>query len=214
MIAKLSGKIDCVNQDSIIIDIGGVGYLVFCSTRTLINCTAGEFASFHIISIIREDAFNLFGFLNSVDKQWFTVLTSVQGVGAKVGLCIQSALSSSDLLNAVMSEDKNAFCRASGVGAKLASRITLELKDKVAKMDFLSTNLNASSSTVSSEASSASDTAGDISSINGEAISALVNLGFDKSSAFSAVGVVVSRGGPKLILGDIIAGALKHLKNL
>ena len=198
MIARLKGTTDAILTNGIILDVNGVGYEVSMPANVLSTVTIGEALTVEIITVVREDAFMLYGFLSHADKQWFEILTSVQGVGAKVALAIQSVLSSDALYMAVMAADNTAFARANGVGPKLANRIVLELKDRVAKLsadmaqlqstptDTPPINANTKSSKSSTKKSKTSaDTA--IHSIVADTVSALTNLGFGRSEAYTAV---------------------------
>ena len=131
MIAKLKGIIDTIGEDYCIVDVGGVGYLVFASSKTLGRLGKGTAASLLIETVVREDSITLYGFADAWEKEWFNTLTRVQGVGAKVCLSILSVLSPGQLAQAVSAQDKASFTRASGVGLKLAARIVTELKDKI-----------------------------------------------------------------------------------
>ena len=132
MIGKLSGKIDSVSGSHVIIDVGGVGYVVTCSSRTLRNIGAvGDPATLRIETHVREDAISLFGFADTVEQDWFKLLTTVQGVGAKVALAILGSLSPEQLAQAIAAQDKAVMAQADGVGPKLALRLVTELKDKV-----------------------------------------------------------------------------------
>ena len=123
MIAKLRGKVDTIGDDFCIVDVNGVGYLVFASAKSLGKLKIGAEASLLIETVVREDSISLFGFADAWEKEWFTTLTKVQGVGAKVCLAILSVLAPMQLAQAVSAQDKNSFTRASGVGPKLAARI-------------------------------------------------------------------------------------------
>lgn len=169
----------------------------------------GDAITLDIETVIREDAFNLFGFLNADDKQWFEVLTSVQGVGAKVALAIQSTMNSTDLYIAVGAGDKVAFGRANGVGPKLAGRIVLELKDKVAKMGMSLTNLKEFPKSVEGEISAAGVVG--TTAVVEDAISALMNLGFSRSQSFTAVSKTVEQTDGEMSVESIIPLALKEL---
>ena len=137
MIAKLSGILDSVAQDFLIIDVQGVGYHVFASPRTLSRIgEKGDSVSLLIDTHVREDHIHLFGFADAGEQQWFRLLTSVQGVGAKAGLSILGVCAPDQLAFAIASQDKAALTRADGVGPKLALRILTELKDKAAKIDL------------------------------------------------------------------------------
>ena len=182
MIAKLTGIIDTLTQGHVILDVNGVGYLVQASNRTLSRIGGtGDPASLLIETVIREDAFTLFGFADTAEQEWFKLLTSVQGVGAKAGLAILSVSAPDKIALAIAAQDKAAIQAADGVGPKLATRILTELKDKAANSD-----LSSAPSTISyDEIASNEPTAN--SSIDNDAISALVNLGYARSDAFTAV---------------------------
>ena len=131
MIGKLRGLIDSYHDDHVILDVNGVGYVVQCSARTLQNLPrVGEAASLAIETQVREDAIRLFGFNSESERDWFRLLQSVQGVGAKVALAILGVLAPGDLASAIALQDKAMVARAPGVGPKLAARIVAELKDK------------------------------------------------------------------------------------
>ncbi len=131
MIGKLTGTVDSQGVDFVILDVGGVGYLVHCSPRTLSALpSAGELFALQIDTHVREDMIRLYGFATESEREWFRLLQSVQGVGAKVALAILGILATRDLALAVSGGDKTAVARAPGVGPKLAARIVAELKDK------------------------------------------------------------------------------------
>jgi len=183
MIGKLSGIIDQFGTDSIILNVGGVGYVVHCSGRTLAQAgQVGDPLSLLIDMQVREDAMNLYGFRDAGEQQWFRLLTSVQGVGAKVGMAILSACPPERLGFAIASGDKAMLTQADGVGPKLAVRIITELKDKVAKMDV---SFMAPKSSITSQPSK--NAASLSPSIDQDAVSALVNLGYPRADAFEAV---------------------------
>ena len=132
MIAKLKGRLDCVGIDHAVIDVGGVGYLVSASARTLSALgPVGEAVTIHTEMLVGEDFMRLVGFASGEERDWFRLLTGVQGVGAKVALAILSGFEPADLHRAVAAQDKAMVARANGVGPKLAERIVRELKDKV-----------------------------------------------------------------------------------
>src|SRR5271166_999252 len=131
MIGKLKGVVDSQGEDFVILDVHGVGYVVHCSARTLQALpAAGQAAALAIETQVREDSIRLFGFASEAERDWFRLLQSVQGVGAKVALAVQSILPPAELATAIACADKAAFARAPGVGPKLAARIVAELKDK------------------------------------------------------------------------------------
>lgn len=132
MIGKLTGRVDSISGQQLIIDVQGVGYVVNVSGRTLRQVGAiGDMASVLVETHVREDAINLFGFADALERDWFRLLTTVQGVGAKVALAILSALTPDQLSQAIAAQDKAAITRADGVGPKLGLRLVTELKDKV-----------------------------------------------------------------------------------
>jgi Holliday junction DNA helicase RuvA len=191
MIAKLNGRVDSIGDDWVIIDVGGVGYLAFCSGRTLGHLSNGEVVNLLIETHVREDHIHLYGFANVAERDWFRLLTTVQGVGAKVGLGILSSLSCDDLLHAIATGDKAAITRANGVGPKLAMRILTELKDKVGGLALGQAALAGSAS---GTAAVFGDSAMRVEI--SDAVSALVNLGYPTSDALSAVSrAVVDMGG-------------------
>lgn len=168
MISHLKGSIDRVADNFVVVDVGGVGYHVICSTKT-INYAQSHADAVHFFTslVIRDDAWVLFGFLTEQERAWFHTLTSVQGVGGKVAIAILSSMSESDIYNAFLNGDKTAFTRADGVGAKLATRIVTELKDKVVgKFDVQQSNITITESLRSA--------------VMGDVLSALVNLGYQK----------------------------------
>mgnify|MGYP001349241133 CR=1 FL=1 len=185
MIGKLSGKIDSKEDGHIILDVQGVGYVVFVSPRTLSNIpSSGESTSVLIDTHVREDHIHLYGFIDKTEQLWFRLLTSVQGVGAKVGLAILGACAPDKLQLAIAAQDKALLTQADGVGPKLATRIVTELKDKVSSIQTSDFNVKTSgTSSDSTTQSSASNTGG----VDSDAVSALINLGYGRADAFSAV---------------------------
>ena len=204
MIAKLTGKIDTIGQGFLIMDVNGVGYLVQSSNRTLSRIgKVGDPASLLIETVIREDAFTLFGFADKAEQEWFKLLTSVQGVGAKAGVAILSVSTPDKIALAIAAQDKALIQAADGVGPKLATRILTELKDKAANMDISAAPQTVSYSEI------ASDTPESDGSIDNDAISALVNLGYARSDAFTAVTKAKAQANDNL--QDLIRLALKEL---
>lgn len=199
MIAKLSGRVDSLGRDCAVVDVGGVGYLVYCSARTLARLAPGTSASLLVETHVREDHIHLYGFGEAAERDWFQLLTTVQGVGAKVALAILSALDTDELARAVAAGDRAALSRAFGVGAKLAGRIASELRDKV--VDFL-----ASPQAVAAGTPGGRRAAGLPGAI-GDAVSALVNLGFGAAEALDAV----SRAAADATAADAAAPAVETL---
>lgn len=181
MIAKLRGVLDSYGEDWCIVDVGGVGYHVFCSSRTLNNIgTVGDEVVLLIETHIREDHFHLFGFATELERDWFQLVQTVQGVGAKVALAILSAIDPDELSTSIAAQDKTVVGRASGVGPKLATRIVNELKDKVAKFAVAPVK-SGGEGPVRSTAM-------------GDAVSALSNLGYKQAEAYTAVSKALNDG--------------------
>lgn len=199
MIGKLSGILDKVSQDYVLLDVNGVGYVVHCSPVTLGKCgSKGDQVSLLIDTHVREDAITLFGFMEEVEQHWFRLLYSVQGVGPKAAMAILGACPPDQLGFAIASGDKAALTRADGVGPKLAARILTELKDKAGKMDL-------SPALVDGAVGKAVNQGG----IHNDAVSALINLGYGRSDAYQAVLKVQGEANDNL--SDLIRLALKEL---
>ena len=204
MIAKLRGRLDSVGEDWAVIDVGGVGYLVFCGSRTLASMPGiGEAVELSIETHVREDHIHLYGFSTNTDRETFRTLMTVQGVGAKVGLSILSALSGEQISQAIAAGDQTAFKRVSGVGPKLAQRLVLELKDKL--MPFAMTAAALTSPAPGNRAKGGN--------IVEDAVSALVNLGYGRMEAFGAVSraALADNAAP---LNALIKTSLRELGNL
>ncbi|HXP29865.1 MAG TPA: Holliday junction branch migration protein RuvA [Stellaceae bacterium] len=196
MIAMLAGQVDQVAADSVVLDVNGVGYLVFGSSRTLARLPGrGEPLRLLIETHVREDHIHLYGFADEAERDWFRMLTTVQGVGARLALAVLGALAPEALARAIMAQDKAALARADGVGPKLAQRIVNELKDKVGGIV-----LGPAASAPAPSDVAASD-----------AISALVNLGYQRSDAFGAVSAAARRLGPAARLDALIKAGLREL---
>src|SRR6266853_2703141 len=144
MIGKLKGMVDAVGEGHAIIDVGGVGYEVQASARTLRAMQAGQAVSLAIETHVREDAIRLFGFTSEVERAWFRMLQTIQGVGAKVALAVLGTLSPQDLANAMALQNWAAVEQSPGVGKKLAQRIVAELKDKAPALSVAGLNVPAS----------------------------------------------------------------------
>ena len=199
MIGKLTGRLDTVNDHGAIIDVAGVGYSVFASSRTLSQLgSVGDIVTVLIETHVREDHINLYAFYSDDEKRWFQTLQTVQGVGSKAALAILSALNSDDIMNSLLNEDKTMFVRAEGVGQKLASRIVSELKDKVKGVSV--GNLS------NTDIIKNQDT-----SLLVDAISAMVNLGFSRFEAQKAVYQVSSDPTNTETLDKLVAATLKEL---
>ncbi len=203
MIGKLTGLVEGFDGDAVILDVNGVGYLVFASARTSGALPRGELRSLLIETHVREDHIHLYGFLDVAERDWFRLLLGVQGVGTRHALSILSVLSPEQLTQAVAAQDKVSLTRASGVGPKLAGRLVLELKDKVTNMA-----LGAAAQIGDSAATS---TAGGLSGAAEDAISALVNLGYRRSEAFTAVAKAMKAQGKDSSVESLIRDGLKDL---
>ncbi|MCI5060796.1 MAG: Holliday junction branch migration protein RuvA [Alphaproteobacteria bacterium] len=210
MIGKLSGILDSVNDNHLILDVQGVGYVVFASNKTLSQChEVGAPLSLLIDTHVREDHIHLYGFMDAAEQEWFRLLTSIQGVGAKAALAILTVCPPEQLGFAIAAGDKPAVQRADGVGPKIAARIITELKDKAAKMDLSAKPKGAPASTapIPNTNSQIPNTA------DQDAVSALINLGYQRSDAYAAVMNVkqANDNAEKLELSDMIRLALKEL---
>jgi Holliday junction DNA helicase RuvA len=196
VIASLSGKVQALEEGRCVVDVNGVGYLVQASTRTLAALpTPPALAKLLVETAVREDAILLYGFADAAEREWFRLLTTVQGVGGRVALNILSALSPRDLVGAIAAGDKASLTRAAGVGAKLALRLLTELREKAGAMPA-----TAGSALPAAPAG-----------VAGDALSALLNLGYRRPEAASAVERVVERLGDAAKLDAVIRGSLKEL---
>ncbi len=205
MIAKLKGIIDSKGENSLVIDVGGVGYLVECSARTLSALPPpGEAAEVFTRMLVSENAIRLVGFATAAERDWYVLLSDVQGVGPKVALALLSALSSAELTSAIAMSDAAMLARAQGVGPKLAKRICLELKDRVSA--FAGTVSEAAATAQVSGALEA-----DAPSAAADAVSALVNLGYGQAQAGAAVATALKEAGETADTARLIRLALKAL---
>ena len=201
MIAKLSGILDSIGEDWAVIDVGGVGYLIFCSARTLAHLPGrGEAVSVSVETHVREDHIHLYGFFEPAERDWFRLLTTVQGVGARVGLAILSVLGPRELADAILSQDKAMVTRANGVGPKLAQRIVSELKDKVGTIAAFAPVAVAAAAAEGPGRAAVDD-----------AVSALVNLGYRRGDAFGAVTGAMRTLGEEAPVEALIRAGLKEL---
>ena len=196
MIAKLTGRIEALEDGRCVVDVGGVGYLVHASTRTLSALPAGGAASLLIETHVREDAILLYGFADAAEREWFRVLTTVQGVGAKVALGVLSAMSPRELVAAIQAGDRGALTRAPGVGVKLAIRLLTELREKAGAMP------------TGPGFAPVLPPPGDAAS---DALSALLNLGYRRPEAQAAIARVAERLGEGAALDALIRDSLKEL---
>ncbi len=201
MIGKLKGLVDGVDEESLILDVGGVGYLVAASARTLRALPpTGQAVTLLIETQVREDAIRLFGFLTAAERDWFRVLLSVQGVGAKVALGLLGALPADALSAAIQHQDKAMLSRAPGVGPKLAARLVTELKDKAPSLGVASFGAGPAAEGASKLPKAAED-----------AVLALVGLGYQRPQAIAAVGKGFAALGPEAQTSALIKLGLKEL---
>ncbi len=200
MIARLRGRLDALEEGQAVIDVGGVGYLVACSTRTLAALPRpGEAVDLLIETQVRDDSIMLYGFPTAAERRWFRLLQTVQGVGARVALGILSALGPDELARAVAAQDKAALARASGVGPRLAGRIASELKDRLSELP----------------GALGGPVPGAVAPMLGgpadDAVSALVNLGYGRSDAHAAVAKAAAALGAGAPIEALIRTGLQEL---
>ena len=197
MIGKLKGMVDTVGEDHALIDVGGVGYEVFCSAMTLRALPpSGGAATLLIATHVREDHIHLYGFGSPLEKEWFERLQSVQGVGARVALAILSVLAPDDVGRAIATGDKKSITQAAGVGGRLAERIINELTDKVAKLSLApAAGLNGAAAP----------------GVLQDAVSALVHLGYREADVVPKVNAVIAQSGADAPVDLVIRDTLKSL---
>jgi Holliday junction DNA helicase RuvA len=202
MIGKLKGTVDGISEDHVLVDVHGVGYLVQASSRTLQGLHNGEAVTLHIETQVREDAIRLFGFVTEVEREWFRLLQTVQGVGSKVALAILSVLSGGEIATAIGTQDKATIGRAPGVGPKLAQRIVTELKDKSPAMSGLDMGVASLANAVADRAAPKPVA---------DAISALANLGYPQAQAMTAIAAAVKTLGDGAETSALIRQGLKEM---
>jgi holliday junction DNA helicase RuvA len=202
MIGKLYGLVDEIDEDHVIMNVQGVGYVAFCSSRTLMGLKQGEAASLLIETYVREDMIRLFGFGSHAERDWFKLLQSVQGVGAKVALAVLSTLTSAELANAIALQDKAMIARTPGVGPKVALRLVTELKGKVPALSGGSAAVQQLGQEID---------AGAASSATLDAISALSNLGYSRDVAAQAVAAALKTAEEGASSASLIRLGLKEL---
>lgn len=212
MIGKLSGRIDEVGEGHLLVDVGGVGYLVFCSAKTLARLgQTGTAASLLIETHVREDHIHLYGFADGAERAWFRLLGTVQGVGSRVALAILSTLSPQQLTQAVAAQDKQALGRAQGVGPKLAQRIATELKDKIGGLALGPAAALAVAPGGEGAAAAVPAAAGALGAAADDAVLALEGLGYRRMEAFTAVAAAQRALGEGAAVADLLKAALKEL---
>lgn len=200
MFAKLTGVIEDLAEDHLVLDCHGVGYLVQASARTLATLTQGETASLRIETMVGEDHIRLYGFRARDEQQWFKLLQSVQGVGARVALAILSVLPPERLMAVIAAQDKASVAQANGVGPKLAQRIVSELKDKAA-LPLGAAPLVQGGAPIT----------GSVPATTADALSALANLGYTPAQAHMAVMAALATLGSGADLSSLIRQALKEV---
>jgi holliday junction DNA helicase RuvA len=202
MIAKLSGTLDSIGPDGVVIDVGGVGYLVFCSARTLGRLPPSSGAVRLLVEThVREDHIHLYGFIDPAERDWFRLLTTVQGVGARLALSVLSAIAPEALTLAIAAQDRAALARADGVGQRLAARIVNELRDKIGAVGLAApAHAAPSAGPFSGEAGAIAD-----------AVSALENLNIGRAEAYGAVTAAARRLGEGAAVEALITAGLREL---
>ncbi len=202
MIAKLWGRLDEILDDGVVVDVQGVGYHAFCSGRTMRGLpAAGSTVELFIDTHVREDHIHLYGFIDAIERDWFGLLQTVQGVGARVALAILAVIEPDDLLLVIAAQDKAALIQANGVGGKLATRILTELKDVAGDLGL------GRAAALAGESVAGAPLGGDL----GDAISALVNLGYRRGEAAGAVASAARALGDGAGLEDLIRASLGEL---
>ena len=203
MIGKLKGIIDSYGEDFIVLDVNGVGYLVQCSARTLQELPGvAQPATLSIETYVREDQIKLFGFLTDVEREWFRLLQTVQGVGAKVALSVLGTLKPADLASAVAMRDKAMVARAPGVGPKVAERIVTELKDKAPAYAAVDPAVIRRSGAIEDRRAPQPIV---------DAVSALINLGYGQPQAAAAIAAAARSAGEDADTARLIRLGLKEL---
>lgn len=219
MIGRLSGRVDYRGSDHVLLDVGGVGYVVHVSDRTLLALPgAGEFATLYTDLLVREDLMQLFGFLSPQEKEWHRLLTSVQGIGSKASMAILGALGPDGVSRAIALGDWSAVKAAPGVGPKLAQRVVNELKDKAPAVMAMAGALNEVIEPVADDGSpararapaTAPVAAAPAAAAQSDALSALVNLGYQQGEAASAVAQAMGEA-PEADASTLIRAALRLL---
>src|SRR6516162_108165 len=203
MIGKLKGIVDSYGEDYVILDVGGVGYQVHCSARTMQALPApGEAATLSIETHVREDQIKLFGFTSDIEREWFRLLQTVQGVGAKLAMSVLGTLKPSELASAVAMRDKAMLARTPGVGPKVAERIVTELKDKAPAYTDVDPALVRLSGALDDKRAPAPVT---------DAVSALVNLGYGQAQAAAAIAAATRHAGEGAEATTLIRLGLREL---
>ncbi len=212
MIARLKGLLDEAGPDWLVLDVGGVGYLVYCSARTARAMPGrGEAAVLHIETHVREDHIHLYGFAELRERDAFRLLTTVQGVGAKVALALLGTLSPDELVSAIVAQDKALLTRADGVGPRLAARLLTELKDRIVTLGAPFAAIPSAPGAVAGGIAAAAGEHDVMDGVAADAVSALVNLGYGRADAFGAVMRARSVQAGDATVETLIPAALREL---
>lgn len=203
MIGKIRGRVDSYGEDWVIVDVGGVGYELHCSTRTLQALPpVGDEVRLAVETYLREDMIRLYGFAGELEREWFRLLMTVQGVGARVALAVLSVLKPGELATAIALQDKASVARASGVGKRLAERVVAELRDKAPAYAEIDPNVVHLRTDLAEQRASRPVT---------DAVSALVNLGYGDVQASAAVAAAMKAAGEPATAEQLIRLGLKEL---
>lgn len=223
MIGRISGVVDYISEDHIIIDVGGVGYIVYVTQITISNSPKlGEKISLFTELIVKEDLLQLVGFISQVEREWYKLLTSVQGVGSKAALALLGQIPIQVLSRAILLEDSTTITSAQGIGPKIAKRLVVELKGKVPNMikiqsksetslDNLSNYPTSQNYEINQQKIDQEFSRNDVSQIEIDAISGLINLGYTQLNASQVVAKVINDSREELVVEDIIRLSLKTL---
>ena len=223
MIGRISGVVDYISEDHIIIDVGGVGYIVYVTQITISNSPKlGEKISLFTELIVKEDLLQLVGFISPVEREWYKLLTSVQGVGSKAALALLGQIPIQVLSRAILLEDSTTITSAQGIGPKIAKRLVVELKGKVPNMikiqsksetslDNLSNYPTSQNYEINQQKIDQEFSRNDVSQIEIDAISGLINLGYTQLNASQVVAKVINDAREELVVEDIIRLSLKKL---
>jgi Holliday junction DNA helicase RuvA len=203
VISRLRGRLDTIGDDHAVIDVGGIGYQVICSARTLAALPgAGEAVDLHVETQLRAESITLYGFKDPAERAWFRLLQTVQGVGARVALAVLSILTPEQLAHALAAEDRAALTRASGVGPRLAGRIMGELRDRLVDLPLPAAGARAT------------PIPGPLGGAAADAVSALINLGYGRSEAHAAIAKAAATLGEHAAVDALIRTGLQELANV
>lgn len=204
MIGRLKGVVDRISEDHLILDVGGVGYRIFCTKFLRDGVSLGDQVSLEVVTQVREDRIHLYGFSTLYESEWFHILLTVQGVGSRMALAILSYFSPSRLMEVIRGEDAKAMQGVSGVGPKLALRILRELQSIVAKQNIPDSANDAEPSTTGGTTASSQG------GLKQDVISALVNLGYDNRKVDGVVDKILKEN-PSLDIEEVIKLALREM---